>query len=151
MESVSLSPHRHPHPVCVMAVRLNARTVSIDVRSVPGRFVFFGCGLPVLFLPLAGLFETSVPGASRNASTFLLALACSPQRQSQEAVGRGLAFWTEIAASPRHNRPPDRCSAPVAAFSFASVDAMEPLILSRLAFRVKKIGNRGTAHHDGFL
>ncbi len=50
MESVSLSPHRHFHPACVMVVRHISRTVSIDVRSVPGRFAFFACGLPLLFL-----------------------------------------------------------------------------------------------------
>src|SRR6516164_3495266 len=37
----------------------------------------------------------------------------------------------------------------VAALSFAAVGAMAPLIFSRLAFGVKKIGDGGTPQYDG--
>src|SRR2546425_3874164 len=86
-----------------------------------------------------------------SALSFSFPLFSWRQRQHREPARRRLAPRTKIAASPRHDRAPDACFAAIAAFSLSSVRPMVPLILSRLAFRVKKIGNRGSAQHNRFL
>jgi hypothetical protein len=57
----------------------------------------------------------------------------------------------EVTAATRNDNSPDRGAAAVAAFPFTSVGAMVLLILSRLAFDVKKIGDGGAAGQDGFM
>ena len=89
----------------------------------------------------------------------LRAISCFPLLDSlfrqgkchRGTSGRPLATWAKIAASPGHNRSPDRCSAPVARLPFSSIHPMAPLIFSRLAFGVKKIGDRRPAHRDCFF
>src|SRR5713226_1716249 len=73
------------------------------------------------------------------------------QRQRREPAWRPLAFRTKIAASPRYNGSPDGRFASIAVFPFATVRPMVALILSRLALRIKKVGNGGPAQHNRFL
>src|SRR5712671_2583089 len=63
---------------------------------------------------------------------------------------RRLALRAKMAAAPRHNHSPDRRPAAETALSFASIHPMVPLIFSRLALGVKKIGNRRPARQNRF-
>src|SRR5215475_6736840 len=92
----------------------------------------------------------SAPANSSRAPHFSWWWRCgSRQRQDNESARRRLALWTEIAASTRYNPSPDDSPAPMAAFSLPAVSPVPALIFSRLAFRVEKVGNRGTTHGDG--
>jgi hypothetical protein len=56
-----------------------------------------------------------------------------------------------MSAAAGNNRAPDQRFTPVASLPGPAVRAMVPLIIAFLAIRVKKIGDRGAAHHDGSL
>src|SRR3981189_2303587 len=53
-----------------------------------------------------------------------------------------------MAAAPRDHPSPDRRPTTETALSFASIHPMMPLIFSRLALGVKKIGNRRPARRN---
>jgi len=72
------------------------------------------------------------------------------QRQRTASARRRLAFRTEIAASSGDDGAPDQRLATVTTFSLAGIRPMVPLIFSRLARGVKKIGNGGSAQHNRF-
>jgi len=59
---------------------------------------------------------------------------------------RLLANRAKITAPARNDDPVDRAAASKTFLSFASVRSMVLLIISRLPFRVDKIGNRRPAH-----
>jgi hypothetical protein len=80
----------------------------------------------------------------------LIRFFASRQGQSEKTARCGLALGAKITASPGHNPATDDCAAAVALFSFAAIGPMVPLIFSRLARSVKKIGNGRAAHGDGF-
>src|SRR6266849_10420355 len=132
----------------VMAVRPVLRTCSLrraETRSSFRRFsATRGPHLEIRFL----LCDFSVYSASLRLDFLPFFFR---QRQHRDAARRRLALWTKIAASSCYNRAPNRRLATAAVFSFASVRAMVPLIFSRLALRVKKIGNRGPAQNNRFL
>src|SRR5208337_32789 len=64
------------------------------------------------------------------------------------APRRFLALRTKIAAAPRHDHALNSRLAAKARFPLSSIRSMMPLIFSRLAFRVKKVRDRGSAHHN---
>src|SRR4029077_4893239 len=70
--------------------------------------------------------------------------------QNSKSLRQRLAPGTKITASPRDNRAANRRLAAMALFSLASVCPLAPLIFSRLAFGVKKIGDRRPAQDDRF-
>src|SRR6267154_682211 len=61
---------------------------------------------------------------------------------------RWLALRAKVAAPPCDNQSPDRRPATETALPFAPVHPMMPLIFSRLALGVKKIGNRRPARQN---
>src|SRR5713226_2823220 len=73
------------------------------------------------------------------------------ERRRGESARRRLAFRAEVTAPPRHNRAPYGRSAAVTVLSLASIRTMVPLIFSRLALGVKKIGNGRSAQRNRFL
>ena len=75
---------------------------------------------------------------------------CFPLRPALHSTRCRLALRTKIAASAGNDDTPNRRAAPIATFPFSPIGSMAPLIFSRLAIRVKKIGNGRSSHHDGF-
>src|SRR5208282_152898 len=99
--------------------------------------------LPKAFVPetlantwLSSLLQTLFPPLS----CFSAMLFSAPRRF--------LALRTKIAAAPRHDHALNSRLAAKARFPLSSIRSMMPLIFSRLAFRVKKVRDRGSAHHN---